>query len=82
MSMILLFNLTEFILKIHGIGCSFFCLKLDNKESFFLLRFKDGSFASAYKPLTGDVLKAPSANRRPWLWIESNFQRYDCRAEP
>ena len=50
-------------------------------ESFFLRKFKDGSLASAYKLLTGDVLKAPSANRRPWLWIESNFRRYDCRAE-
>ena len=43
-------------------------------ESFFLRKFRDGSLDCAYKLVTGDVLKAPRANRKPWLWKKPTYE--------
>ena len=52
------------------------------KVSCFLLSSKGRTKASAWRLVSGDVLKAPRASRSPWFWIGLSIFKYEGRADP
>ena len=50
--------------------------------SCFLLSSKGKIWASIWRLVSGEVLKAPMASRRPWFCMGFNIFRYEGLADP